>query len=506
MEGIAQGIVEELASQFPGVDAGAMYERLMTKHVNRMFTEVPASSRRMGLRDGEVLFGRSRDGQSLHIADRGFIEDEFKHWASLSGRSATAATNATGSVRPDGTVNVDISGGVSRSVLPKTLADLRPMTYNVSDASAATINDGGIVVDLQGNPDALVTAHSDAGAGASNLMWMQTLAVRDQAGQGETHATAAATATGAGSDGEIGVQHLSMALAGSGALNGRTDLAATATGGGSAHTLVGDVTLSVDSRGTGTNAAPVSTQVHMGQGEGVVPGILSSATDAGSSANVGVTGNVSLSAHGDDVYAFNSGIFAQGMNGGSAHTDIGGNLSFASDGRAAHTYVLVDASTDGAAGSAADVHVHGNVDLQSTGTEWALTRAAVRADGTGTIEIDGHLSADSIGPASGTSFMQVIARRGDVGIGAVDMSMDVGGRGWMDLYTDHSGGLSVGAVNLSATAGSEINLHVQNANDAVNGFVDSTFVAHTDGTPRRPCQDRRLPPKECPRLVTRSKV
>jgi len=408
-----------------------------------------------------------------------------EYMAAVNHGGATAATNATGSLRPDGTVNVDISGGVSRSVLPKTLADLQPMTYNVSNASAATINDGGIVVDLQGNPDARVTAHSDAAAGASNLMWLQTLAVRDQASPGETHATAtaAATATGSGSDGEIGVQHLSMALAGSGALNGRTDLAATATDGGSAHTLVGDVTLGVASSGTGTSAAPVSTQIHMGFGEGDVAGILASATGAGSSANVGVTGNMSLSAHGDDVYAFNSGIFSQGMNGGSAHTDIGGNLSFASDGREAHSYILVDASTDGAAGSAADVHIHGNVDLQSTGTEWALTRAAVRADGTGTVEIDGHLSAHSMGPTVGASFMQVSAQGGDVGIGAVDMNMDnVGGRGWMDLYTDHSGGLSIGAVDLSATAGSEINLHVQNANDAVNGVVDGTFVAHTDGT------------------------
>ncbi len=81
--------------------------------------------------------------------------------------------------------------------------------------------------------------------------------------------------------------------------------------------------------------------------------------------------------------------------------------------------------------------------------------------------------------------MQVIAQggTGEVSIGSLDMSMQGIVHGWMDLYTDHSGGLSIGAVNLSAlAAGSDISLHVQNANDAVSGNVDSTFLAHTDGT------------------------
>jgi hypothetical protein len=63
------------------------------------------------------------------------------------------------------------------------------------------------------------------------------------------------------------------------------------------------------------------------------------------------------------------------------------------------------------------------------------------------------------------------------------MSMQGVVHGWMDLYTDHSGGLSIGAVNLSAlAAGSDISLHVQNANAALTGNVDGTFLAHTDGT------------------------
>src|SRR5205085_854480 len=149
----------------------------------------------------------------------------------------------------------------------------------------------------------------------------------------------------------------------------RTDLTATATGGGSAHTFIGDVTLQMDSSAIGTGAAPVPSYVHMGENAGDPPGIFSSATDAGSTAIVAVAGNVSLSGHGDEVYVYNSGIFAEGMNGGSALTAIGGNVSFSSEGRDTHSYVLVDASTDAGAGSAADVRILGNIDLHSTGSE-----------------------------------------------------------------------------------------------------------------------------------------
>src|SRR5438309_5829210 len=408
------------------------------------------------------------------------IHSFAEYMGALNHGGATAATNVSVA---SPTAVVDVSGGLSRSALSHTVTDLRPsMTYNVAGASAATINDGGIVVDLQGNPtaDSRVTAHSDAGAHSSNLMSMRTMAVPDAASRGATMAIASATASGAGSDAEIGVQPVSMDLAAAGSVNGLTNLVATATDGGSAHTLVGDVTLHMISSGIGTSLAPIFSYIHMGDGEGAQAGILASASGAGSSANAGVAGNVSLSGHGDDVYAYDSGVFAQGTNGGSAHTDIGGNISFAADGREAHSYILVDASTDGAA-SAADVHVHGNVELDSAGTQSALTRAAVRADGTGTVEIDGHLSADSSSPDS-TSNMQVIAQGGSgaISIGSVDMSIEGGGRGWLDLFTDHSGGLNIGTVNLSAAGGYDISLHVQNANDAVNGFVNSTFLAHTD--------------------------
>src|SRR5205814_1392985 len=142
------------------------------------------------------------------------------------------------------------------------------------------------------------------------------------------------------------------------------------------------------------------------------------------------------------------------------------------------SYLLVDASTDGTAGSAADVHIHGNVDLVSTGTQSGLTRAAVHAEGAGTVEIDGHLSADSNGGLADSSLQVTALGTGHVSIAALDMSIDGAGHGWLDLYTDHNGGLSIGAVNVSAAAGSDVTIHVQNA----NAEGDNTFLGHGNGT------------------------
>ena len=155
------------------------------------------------------------------------IHSFAEYMGALNHGGATAATNVSVA---SPTAVVDVSGGFSRSALSHTVTDLRPsMTYNVAGASAATINDGGIVVDLQGNPtaDSRVTAHSDAGAHSSNLMWMQTMAVHDAASKGATMAIASATASGAGSDAEIGIQHVSMDLAAAGSVNGRTGEART---------------------------------------------------------------------------------------------------------------------------------------------------------------------------------------------------------------------------------------------------------------------------------------
>ena len=80
--------------------------------------------------------------------------------------------------------------------------------------------------------------------------------------------------------------------------------------------------------------------------------------------------------------------------------------------------------------------------------------------------------------------MQVIAQGGNghVNVGSIGMDIDGGGHGWMDLYTDHSGGLGIGSVNLTAAALSDVTLNVQHANDALTGVVDSTFLAHGAGT------------------------
>jgi hypothetical protein len=118
------------------------------------------------------------------------------------------------------------------------------------------------------------------------------------------------------------------------------------------------------------------------------------------------------------------------------------------------------------------------VDLVSTGTDSGVTRAAVHAEGSGTVEIDGHFSADSNGALAGSQMQVTALGTGHVSIPTLDMSIDGAGHGWMDLYTDHSGGLSIGALNLSAHAGSDVTLQVQNAS-AVN---DNSFLGHGDGT------------------------
>jgi hypothetical protein len=96
IEASLQGAVEELAArpEFQSVNAGALYSRLMEHYLNRVCYEVPATQRRMGLKAGEVLIGQSRDGQKLYVLDRGLIEDEFRHWATLSGGAASAARTA----------------------------------------------------------------------------------------------------------------------------------------------------------------------------------------------------------------------------------------------------------------------------------------------------------------------------------------------------------------------------------------------------------------------------
>lgn len=94
MQESLQGVIGELATQFPGVDGGKLYTRLMRSFADRVFYEVPVAERRRGLAAGEVQIGQSRDGQTLYVMDRGLVEEEFQHWASLTGAGAGAATAA----------------------------------------------------------------------------------------------------------------------------------------------------------------------------------------------------------------------------------------------------------------------------------------------------------------------------------------------------------------------------------------------------------------------------
>jgi hypothetical protein len=236
---------------------------------------------------------------------------------------------------------------------------------------------------------------------------------------------------------------------------------------------------------TVTSAA--EAQAHLGVGEGAFPGLYAIARDAGSTADVAVAGDVSLTSAGVDAYAFISGIVADASNGGAAQVDLRGNVTLSSDAGFARTYALIESIADGAAGSSAAVHIAGDVTLESVGDGHALSRLAVISDSNGTVDIDGTVSASSTADDA-TVRMQVISQPGaggQIDIGALDMSVNgaVSGHGWMDIYTNH-GGINVGEVNVSASGKSDASVYVQYSNNAAYGenFADATFQNHNDST------------------------
>jgi hypothetical protein len=399
-----------------------------------------------------------------------------------------AITAATGVV-------VDISGGFSRTLLPATIAELRPsMVYAVSGVPVASLDDAGIVLDIT-TSNTFVAAHTSAGmggstgaaSGASQIMWMQNLVVRgpDAAAGSVAFTDVSAQAAGTGSHAEVGIQDLSMGLAaGSGALNGRVDVSARSAIGAQAHVQIAGGNIIV-SGGTGSAANVVSTYAHMGEGEGTEAGLLASASGAGSSAGVTVLDNLTLSASGDDVYAYNSGIFSEGFSGGSAFVQLEGNLAFNATGRLAHAYALVVASSDSTANSNATIHSQENLRETAIGSEQAMTRAALRAIGDGEVDFDGHVSLVSDGPIA-NSHLQVLAEgsSSQIRLGGIDMTVNgtSSGHGWLDLYSSHAEGIKVDVINVSVAANSDAEINIQSANDAATGHVDATFLAH-DGVP-----------------------
>jgi len=310
-------------------------------------------------------------------------------------------------------------------------------------------------------------------------MWMQMLDM--QFGGRINHGVVASNADGAGSTSEIGIQHLRMSVTGTGELDAQLVVNATATGGGHAHTQIGDISTSIAATEPGS-----SSYLHMGFAEpidgGHTPGMLASANGAGSQATIDV-GSFTQEGHGDDVYVFSSGIFAEGMNGGIANTNVG-NVSFLAEGNAAHSYLLIDASTDWSAGAQGNVDIAGNVDLQAIGNGVTLTRAFVFAEGTGTVDIDGHLNIDSEGALGGstTAIMQLHAQGGStISVESLGMTVTGGGHGWMDLFSDHDNGLDVGSVNLTTDSNSDITLNSQYAINTLE-WVNEDGTVHPHGT------------------------
>jgi hypothetical protein len=67
-----------------------------------------------------------------------------------------------------------------------------------------------------------------------------------------------------------------------------------------------------------------------------------------------------------------------------------------------------------------------------------------------------------------------------VSIGAIDFSVQGGlsGHGWIDIFTDHAGGLTLGDLNVAVATFSETHVFLQHANELPTGVVDQTFFAH----------------------------
>jgi hypothetical protein len=361
---------------------------------------------------------------------------------------AVAAAGATGPVAPTelaaGT-SIDIHGGsFARSTLtttpPPTLAQLRAagvMDYVMAvDGANQQVGEGGVRVTLQAGAGTEVNVHADAAGGASQLIWMQNLAVASNVTaaslpDGRSTLIAAANASGAGSDAEVGVASFSHHIASNtGTLQAANDILASADSGGRATAHFGDI---------------------------------------------------SVSANGDDAYAYANFIRATAATGGQAHVIVDGDVSFASSARSAHSYVLIDAN--GGSGSAADVNIHGNVNLNSVGTERALARAIVDSEGGGAVHIDGDLSLSASAPGSAI-FSQVMALdQSSIHIGGIDLTVSgASSSAWLDLFSDHAGGVTVGHIDVNVVdASSNATVNVQHANnDPVTQVVGSGFQAHPE--------------------------
>jgi len=85
--------VQELAREFPSVNAQQLYQRVTTRFLDQVAYEVTGAERSRGLQRGEVLIGRGPKDQ-LYIVNTGLIRDEFEYQANLLKGSASAASAA----------------------------------------------------------------------------------------------------------------------------------------------------------------------------------------------------------------------------------------------------------------------------------------------------------------------------------------------------------------------------------------------------------------------------
>jgi hypothetical protein len=355
------------------------------------------------------------------------------------------------------------------------------MNYDATGLSTGSITDGGLQVNMADASNLTLNVRTNAGAGESQVMWMQKVGVT-ATNPGTTFVTVSSTASGAGADAETGVINFSTSHTDTGDVGQRADFSAVSTGG-SAATRLGSIAMTSTTSGTGVGSTVVDSRAHLGEGEGGATqrGLRASATGAGSEATMSVSDGVSITANGDDAYAYISGLSAQGFTGGVANVDIGADVAMSSTARRSHAYVSGMASTDGSAGAEGNVHVSGELRLTSSGSEEAMARTAQHASGSGEIRIDGGIDLSATGPIATAQIQLMSTGQAELQTGNIDFVVNgsAAGRGWIDLYSDHAGGLSVGNVNINvAHVNSEATLFLQHENNSTSGIVDNTFLAH----------------------------
>jgi hypothetical protein len=254
------------------------------------------------------------------------------------------------------------------------------------------------------------------------------------------------------------------------------------------------------------------TAIGAGEVLAYISNISAAAVDNGS-ANVGIMGDIHVSAGGLtesstapdalSAYARITAVNAVANSTGTASVSIGGDISLDAYGQNdATTYLVVSASTDANSSSYATVNIDGSIHLQAIATEDstdgdALSQLYIGARGNGVVNLgntmpsfavttgsagDVHVQAtDTAAGATASAFVQIIAQdTADVHVGDVFLTVDAdGGTALLDIYAEDDANISIGDVNLTVRGGATG--VVQIAQDyATSSYTNaSAFSSHT---------------------------